>query len=90
MNVLGEASQPMVIDWPNAWRGDPAGVVCRSYLILKLHADEIAEPYLDAYCRVAGVPRNAILDWLVYVAAARLAEEIPGEQHHLVELARSL
>jgi Phosphotransferase enzyme family len=34
MNVLGEASQPMVIDWPNACRGDPAGDVCRSYLIL--------------------------------------------------------
>jgi aminoglycoside phosphotransferase (APT) family kinase protein len=90
MNVLGDASQPMVIDWPNACRGDPAGDVCRSYLILKLHADEVAEPYLDAYCRVAGVPRHTILDWLAYVAAARLAEDVPGEQHRLLELARSL
>ena len=30
MNVLGEASQPIVIDWPNACRGDPAGDICRS------------------------------------------------------------
>jgi aminoglycoside phosphotransferase (APT) family kinase protein len=90
MNVLGNASQPIVIDWPNACCGDPAGDVCRSYLILKLHADEIAEPYLDAYSRVAGVPRHAILGWLAYVAAARLAEDIPGEQHRLLELARSL
>ena len=90
MNVLGDASQPMVIDWPNACRGDPAGDVCRSYLILKLHADEVAEPYLDAYCRVAGVPRHTILDWLAYVAAARLAEDVPGEQHRLLELVRSL
>jgi aminoglycoside phosphotransferase (APT) family kinase protein len=90
MNVLGNSSQPIVIDWPNACRGDPAGDVCRSYLILKLHADEIAEPYLDAYSRVAGVPRHAILGWLAYVAAARLAEGVPGEQHRLLELARSL
>ena len=90
MNVLGEASQPIVIDWPNACRGDPAGDVCRSYLILKLHADEVAEPYLDAYSRVAGVPRNTILDWLAYVAAARLAEDVPGELHRLLELVRSL
>jgi aminoglycoside phosphotransferase (APT) family kinase protein len=90
MNVLGEASQPMVIDWPNACRGDPAGDVCRSYLILKLHADEIAEPYLDAYCRAAGVPRHTVLDWLAYLAAARLAEDVPGEQHRLLELVRSL
>jgi aminoglycoside phosphotransferase (APT) family kinase protein len=90
MNVLGDASRPIVIDWPNACRGDPAGDVCRSYLILKLHADEVAEPYLDAYCRAASVPCHTILDWLAYVAAARLAEDVPGEQNRLLELARSL
>ena len=57
--MLGEASQPFVIDWPNASCGDPAAEVCRSYLILKLHADEVAEPYVDAYCRVTAVPRRA-------------------------------
>jgi hypothetical protein len=88
-NVLGEASQPIVIDWPNACCGDPAADVCRSYLILKLHADEIAEPYLDAYCQVARVRRQIILDWLPYIAAARLAEDVPGEQHSLLELIRS-
>jgi len=51
INVLGDASQPVVIDWPDASRGDPAADVCRSYLLLRLHAQDIAEPYLDAYCR---------------------------------------
>jgi Ser/Thr protein kinase RdoA (MazF antagonist) len=90
MNVLGEASQPIVIDWPDACRGDPAGDVCRSYLILKLHADEVAGPYLDAYCRVSCVLRETILDWLPYVTAARLSEDIPGERARLLELDRSL
>ena len=88
-NVLGEVSQPMVIDWPNACCGDPAADVCRSYLILKLHAYEVAEPYLDAYCQVARIRRQTILDWLPYIAAARLAEDVPGEQHSLQELIRS-
>jgi hypothetical protein len=87
-NVLGEASRPIVIDWPNACCGDPAADVCRSYVILKLHADEIAEPYLDAYCQVAQMRRQPILDWLPYVAAARLAEDVPDEQHSLLELIR--
>jgi Ser/Thr protein kinase RdoA (MazF antagonist) len=80
MNVLGEASQPIVIDWPNACRGDPAGDVCRSYLLLRLHTDEVADPYLDAYCGVSRVPRQIILLWLPFVAAARLTEDVPGER----------
>ena len=90
MNVLGEASQPIVIDWPNACRGDPAGDVCRSYLLLSLHTDELAEPYLDTCCRVAGVRRETVLNWLPYVAAARLVEGVPGEQPRLLELIQSL
>jgi aminoglycoside phosphotransferase (APT) family kinase protein len=29
-NVLGAASQPIVIDWPDACRGDPSADTCRS------------------------------------------------------------
>jgi aminoglycoside phosphotransferase (APT) family kinase protein len=89
INVLGQASQPIVIDWPDACHGDPAADVCRSYLLLKLHAEELAEPYLDAYCRVNDLPRGQILDWLCYVAAARLAENVPDDFDRLLEIARS-
>ena len=95
-NVLGETLRPVVIDWPDACRGDPAADVCRSYLLLKLHAEEIAEPYLEAYCRIAGAPetgrpfnkvtRQAILDWLPYVAAARLAENVPDDFARLLKI----
>jgi Ser/Thr protein kinase RdoA (MazF antagonist) len=50
MNVLGDIARPVVIDWPDARRGDPAADVCRSYLLLHLHADAWAEPYVEAYC----------------------------------------
>ena len=40
MNILGEASQPVIIDWSDARRGDPAADVCRTYLLMKLHAAE--------------------------------------------------
>jgi hypothetical protein len=89
INVLGEVSEPLVIDWPDACRGDPAADVCRSYLLLKLHAEDIAEPYLDAYCRIANVLPGKILDWLPYVAAARLAEDAPDDHERLLEIARS-
>jgi len=89
INVLGQSLLPMVIDWPDACCGDPAADVCRSYLLLKLHAEDIAEPYLDAYCNINNMPRASILDWLPYVAAARLAEDVPDDFSRLLEIARA-
>jgi aminoglycoside phosphotransferase (APT) family kinase protein len=86
VNVLGQNSLPMVIDWPDACCGDPAADVSRSYLLLKLHAGDIVGPYLDAYCNITNTPRAKILDWLPYVAAARLAEDVPDDWARLLEI----
>jgi hypothetical protein len=85
LNILGEASQPVIIDWPDARRGDPAADLCRSYLLMKLHVAEIASIYLDAYCRAANMSRQAVIGWLPYVAAARLAEDVPRERDDLLK-----
>ena len=90
MNVLGEPTRPIIIDWPDATRGDPAADVCRSYLLMKLHAEDLAEPYIDAYCHVSGVTRQAVFAWLSYVAAARLAEDVECEADRLLQLVRPL
>jgi hypothetical protein len=75
---------------------DPAADVCRSFLLLKLHALEIAEPYLEACCSINNAPessrpinkmtRQEILDWLRYVAAARLAENVPDDFDRLLKI----
>jgi predicted trehalose synthase len=86
-NLLGTPERPLVIDWPDASCGEPAADVCRSYLLMALHAPDLAEPYLAAYCRASGLSRAAIRAWLPYVAAARLAEEVAGETARLLEMA---
>jgi aminoglycoside phosphotransferase (APT) family kinase protein len=85
LNILGEASQPVIIDWPDARRGDPAADLCRSYLVMKLHVTELARTYLHAYCRAANMSRQAVIGWLPYVAAARLAEDVPRERDELLK-----
>ena len=65
------------IDWLDASRGEPAADVCRSYVLLQPLVPEIASAYIDAYSRVSGQDRDAILKWLPFVAAARLAEGVP-------------
>ena len=89
MNVLGDAMRPIIIDWPDAGRGDPAADVCRSYLLMKLHAEDLAEPYLDGYCRISDMPRQTVLGWLACVATARLAEDVAGETNSLLQIVHS-
>ena len=55
--------------------------------LLRLHAADIAEPCLDPYCRISNVTWGKLLDWLPWVAAARLAEDIPDECDRLREMA---
>lgn len=86
MNILGDPSEPVIIDWPDARRGDPATDVRRSYLLLRLHAKEIAPTYLDLCCRASGMARQSVLGWLPYVAAAKLAEDVSGERDGLEEI----
>ncbi len=70
VNVSGQTSQPIVIDWPDACRGDPSADVCRSYVLLK-------------------ISRATIVAWLHYVAAARLAEDVPHDFERLLEIVNS-
>jgi hypothetical protein len=49
----------------------------------------LATSYVDAYCQEADVPRQAVLDWLPYVAAAKLAEGVPSEIDGLLKIVRS-
>jgi hypothetical protein len=57
---------------------------------MKLHAGEIATPYLEAYCRIGGLARETVLAWLPYVAAAKLAEQAPGERDGLLDIVAAL
>ena len=54
-----------------------AADVCRSYVLLWPIAPEMASTYVDAYSQVSGKSRGAILSWLPFIAAARLAEGVP-------------
>jgi aminoglycoside phosphotransferase (APT) family kinase protein len=90
MNVLGEASQPIVIDWPNACRGDPAADVYRSYLILRLHADESLS---RTSMPIAGLP---VFGARRFSTGCRMSPR-PGwqkmsasERHRLLELVETL
>lgn len=86
LNILGRPGQAVILDWPNASRGDPAADVCRSYVLIRSVAPEIARTYVDAY--TAGAMDAAkVWAWLPVIAAARLAEGVPDEEAALLNMA---
>ncbi len=86
-NVLGEIEAPMIIDWLDATCGEPAADVARSYVLLAQHDPGLAEAFVDASAKAGGVTAEAVRQWLPFVAAARLAEGVAGEEAGLLRMA---
>lgn len=90
LNILGPVGAETLINWLDASRGDPAADVCRSFVLTKHFAPEIAAAYVDTYADASGENRERIHSWLLFVAAARLAEGVPDEEEELMRMAGSV
>jgi Ser/Thr protein kinase RdoA (MazF antagonist) len=88
-NILGPPGREVVVDWLDACAGDPAADVCRSYVLIRPVAPDLAMAYVETYAAAAGESRDRILAWLPFVAAARLAEDVPDETEALLAMAGS-
>ncbi|WP_221939072.1 phosphotransferase family protein [Mycobacterium sp. KBS0706] len=88
-NILGPPGREVVVDWLDACAGDPAADACRSYVLIRPVAPDLAAAYLAAYAAAAGESRDGLLAWLPFVAAARLAEDVPHEAQGLMAMAMS-
>ena len=89
LNILGQPGSEILVDWPDAMRGDPAADVCRSFVLIRHVAPEVAAAYVETYAGVSGEGVEKICRWLPFVAAARLAEGVPDEEEGLMEMAGS-
>lgn len=87
-NVLGPPGRAIVVDWLDACAGRPEADICRSYVLMKPPAPQLAEAYLNV-CEARGLASRAdILAWRPFVAAARLAEGVTDGVDALMEMAR--
>lgn len=100
-NVIVDGDDFFTIDWMNAYVGDRAGDVLRSYLMLAspfipipltfpkrlafiAYKHILAEAYLSEYFKRSGLRRKDIRAWWPAIAAARLADHVPGESAWLI------
>lgn len=97
-NILMSPNGPIIIDWPDATRGNPLADVARTLLLFRLGELPPATPhrwlldlgrtatyriYLTRYVKLRGVTASDIDAWRLPVAAARASEEIAEERPRL-------
>ena len=98
-NVIMTARGPVIIDWMTARRGHPLADVARSLLLATVGAPANGAPprwlldiiraeyrrsYLKRYFQLTHAERAELSAWQPVLAAARLNENIPGEQEWLL------
>jgi Ser/Thr protein kinase RdoA (MazF antagonist) len=74
MNLLGPLDAPVVIDWVDACRGQPAVDACRAHVLLEIHAEPLAPAYLEGYCAAGRCRADELNAWRPFVLAAMLVE----------------
>ena len=83
-NVIINDSGVYVVNWGHARQGNASADVAKTYLLLKLHNEKLADPYLESYCRRSGTSKRYVQAWLPIVAAAQLEKNIEGEREFLL------
>jgi len=104
-NLIYSGRGWMIIDWMNARSGSPLADIARSALIFQIAGSPsrvrarwllewvirfVHGVYLREVQRRVGFSMDDFKAWLLPVAAARLAEGIPGEREKIVRLIQSL
>ncbi len=70
-NIMVAEDGLVVIDWTDASMGHPLADACQTYLLLLLHAPQLAEPYKSFWDRTPIGDGHTLADWLTPLAFAR-------------------
>ncbi len=82
--IVTESGIPYIIDWAHATQGNASADVARTYLLFCLDGDkELAEKYVDLFCKKSGTEKKYVQKWLPIVAASQSVKGKPEERDFL-------
>ena len=83
--IITEDGTPFVIDWAHATQGNASADVARTYLLFCLIGDkEMAEKYLDLFCKKSDTAKQYVQKWMPIVAASQSVKGNPDEREFLM------
>lgn len=86
--IITPEDEAYIIDWAHVTQGNGAGDAARTYLMMTLDGKkEMAEKYLNTYCRKTDTAKQLVQSWMPIVAASQSVKGIPEERELLMSWA---
>ena len=86
--IITPEDEAYIIDWAHVTQGNGAGDAARTYLMMTLEGKtDMAEKYLNTYCRKTDTAKQLVQSWMPIVAASQSVKGIPEERELLMNWA---
>ena len=83
--IITPQGNAFIIDWSHATQGNASADVARTYLLFCLQGkQELADKYLNLFCKKSDTPRQYVEKWLPIVAASQSVKGKPEEKEFLL------
>ncbi len=83
--IITPEGKAVVIDWAHVTQGNASADVARTYLLLCLEWNkEIAEKYLNLFCKKSDTAKQYVQKWMPIVAASQSVKGKPEEREFLL------
>ena len=82
--IIKENGEYSVIDWAHATQGNSSADIANTFLIFSMHGmQDLANKYVDMYCKKTGENKIEIQNWIPIVAAVRKTYDKEEEREFL-------
>lgn len=77
--IIDSNGKAHIIDWSHATQGNASADAARTYLLFALKDQELAEKYMNLFCKKSDTAKQYVQQWLPIVAASQLVKGVPEE-----------
>ncbi len=83
--IISPDGTPHIIDWAHVTQGNAAADAARTYLLFCLEGKrELAEKYLNLFCKKSDTAKQYVQKWMPIVAASQSVKGKPEEREFLL------
>ncbi|MDD4124123.1 MAG: aminoglycoside phosphotransferase family protein [Eubacteriales bacterium] len=84
--IIREDGVPFILDWSHVTQGNASADVARTYLLFCLEdKKELADKYLNLFCRKSDTAKQYVNKWLPIVASSQMVKKKPEEREFLLK-----